>query len=325
MKKKVFAIMFLIGCISFSNAQPSLNDYKYIIVPNKYDFLNEADKFQLNSLTKFLFNKYGFTAIMEDESSTRELLSKPCLALRSNLFNNSGLFKTKLVVELRNCMNEVVFSTREGETREKDFAKAYNFALRDAFKSFERVDYAYQPKEEEVVSENDTKTSEQKEVEKLEEEIKVLKEEKELRAKEEVVAVVATEVAVKEEVAAVKEEVAPVVEEKVSVKEEVVALPVMIEQPDSQPVEEASTKLQETEKSVDKPDVSEVLYAQPIDNGFQLVDSGPKVVYKIKRSGTPDMYFVEGKQAIVYKSGSDWILEFYENNILIKKVLKIKF
>ena len=170
--------MFLIGCISFGNAQSSLNDYKYIIVPNKYDFLSEADKYQLNSLTKFLFNKYAFTAIMEDESSTKELLSEPCLALRTNLFNNSGLFKTKLVVELRNCRGEVVFSTREGETREKDYAKAFNFALRDAFKSFEGVDYAYQPKEEEVVSVNDTKASDQEKVEKLEEEIRVLKEEK---------------------------------------------------------------------------------------------------------------------------------------------------
>ena len=178
MKKKIFTIMFLIGCISFGNAQSSLNDYKYIIVPNKYDFLSEADKYQLNSLTKFLFNKYAFTAIMEDESSTKELLSEPCLALRTNLFNNSGLFKTKLVVELRNCRGEVVFSTREGETREKDYAKAFNFALRDAFKSFEGVDYAYQPKEEEVVSVNDTKASDQEKVEKLEEEIRVLKEEK---------------------------------------------------------------------------------------------------------------------------------------------------
>ncbi len=311
MKKKIFTIMFLIGCISFCNAQSSLNDYKYIIVPNKYDFLSEADKFQLNSLTKFLFNKYGFTAIMEDESSTKELFSEPCLALRSNLINNSSLFKTKLVVELRNCRGEVAFSTREGETREKDYAKAYNFALRDAFKSFEGVDYAYQPKEEGVVSVNDTKASDQEKVEKLEEEIRVLKEEKEIQAKEEVAAVVATELAVKEEVVAVVEEVAAPIEK--------------IEQSYSQPVKEESPKLQEAEKPSVKPDVTGVLDAQPIDNGFQLVDSTPKVIYKIKKSGTSDMYFVEGKQAIVYKSGSDWILEYYENDTLKKDILKIKF
>ena len=130
MKKIAFKIILLIGCITFGNAQSNLNDYKYIIVPSTYEFLKEANKYQLNALTKFLFNKYGFTAIMEDESLTQELLNKPCLALKSKLINNSGLFKTKLVVELRNCMNEVVFSTRQGETREKDFAKAFNFALR---------------------------------------------------------------------------------------------------------------------------------------------------------------------------------------------------
>lgn len=318
MKKKVFVVMILLSCIAFGNAQTSLNDYKYIIVPNKYDFLNEADKFQLNSLTKFLFNKYGFTAIMESESTMKELLSKPCLALRSNLIKNSSLFKTKLIVELRNCKNEVVFTTREGETREKDFAKAYNFALRDAFKSFEGVDYVYQPKEEEIVSVNDTKTSDQEKIEKLEEEVKVLKEEKELQAKEEVAAVVATEVAIKEEVVVVKEEV-------VEVKEEIEVPMEKTEQANTQSVQEASPKLGDTDKLEIKSDGSEVLYAQPIDNGFQLVDSSPKVVYKIKKSGTPDMYFVEGKQAMVYKSGSDWILEYYENDTLKKEILKIKF
>jgi hypothetical protein len=79
-------------------------------------------------------------------------------------------------------------------------------------------------------------------------------------------------------------------------------------------------------KPESKPEVrSDILYAQPTNNGFQLVDNTPKVVYKIKKSGTADTYFVEGKQAIIYKSGSDWILEYYENDTLIKEVLTIKF
>lgn len=115
----------------------------------------------------------------------------------------------------------------------------------------------------------------------------------------------------------VKEEVQEVKDEIIETKA-VVALPVVNKE---SPVVEQSPEMQETKAEVR----SDVLYAQPIDNGFQLVDTTPKVIYKIKRAGTADTYFVEGKQAIIYKSGSDWILEYYENDILKKEVLNIKF
>ena len=52
----------LIALIVVSNvySQSNLNDYKYVIVPNKFDFLKENDQYQLNSLAAFLFEKYGF-------------------------------------------------------------------------------------------------------------------------------------------------------------------------------------------------------------------------------------------------------------------------
>jgi hypothetical protein len=306
MKKTVFTIFLLVGCIIFSNAQSNLNDYKYVIVPNKYEFLKEADKYQLNSLTKFLFNKYGFMAIMEDESLTDELLKNKCLALTSNVISNSGLFKTKLTVELKNCKQEVIFTTQVGETREKDFAKAFNFALRGAFKSFQDVNYSYQPNVEKTALASDDNASEQEEVEKLKAEIEALKKEKEIQVKEEAKPIVEKEVQV------VEEEVEPVVEEKVE--------PVAEEK-----VEVKFKKVVEKRIHVQTEASSDVLYAQPIENGFQLVDSFPKVVYKIKRSSTKDMYFVEGTQAVIYKSDSDWILEYYENNVLKTKTLNIKF
>ena len=102
----------------------------------------------------------------------------------------------------------------------------------------------------------------------------------------------------------VKEEVEPMIEEKVEVVTKEVA---------------------EEKSQIQTVTSSDVLYAQTIDNGFQLVDSSPKVVYKIKRSSTNDMYFVEGKEAVIYKSGSDWILEYYENDTLKTKTLNIKF
>ena len=40
------------------NAQiEKLNDYKYVIIPEKFDFVNESDKYQTSSLTKFLLKR----------------------------------------------------------------------------------------------------------------------------------------------------------------------------------------------------------------------------------------------------------------------------
>ena len=67
------------------------------------------------------------------------------------------------------------------------------------------------------------------------------------------------------------------------------------------------------------------MYAQEIENGFQLVDSSPKVVYRIKSTGLSNTYIVEGKSAIVYKKGDDWVLEYYEGSVLKQDLLYIKF
>jgi len=141
----LFLIVFSFAFNS-SYAQNSLNDYKYVIVPVEYDFLGEEDKYQLNSLTKFLFNKYGFESIMSNEDYPSDLKKDVCKALSADVLNQSGFLKTKLEIELRDCKNQLVFSTKIGETRVKDYKKAYNLALRDAFTSFETINYKYNSK-----------------------------------------------------------------------------------------------------------------------------------------------------------------------------------
>ncbi len=53
MKTKFFSIfiscVFIIALTCFTT---NLNNYKYVLVPKKFDFLKEADQYQLNSLTK---------------------------------------------------------------------------------------------------------------------------------------------------------------------------------------------------------------------------------------------------------------------------------
>ena len=81
----------------------------------------------------------------------------------------------------------------------------------------------------------------------------------------------------------------------------------------------------ESAETIVKEALSSVLYAQQIENGYQLVDSSPKVVYRIKNSGLNNVFLVEGKNAIVYKKGDSWVLEYYSENNLKQEALNIKF
>jgi hypothetical protein len=281
----LFAIFFLvIGAFSQSN----LNNYKYVIVPAKYDFLKDKDQYQLNSLTAFLFNKYGFQTIMEGANYPEELIKNRCLALKSDLIKDSSMFKTKLSIELKDCYDQVIYTSEIGESREKEYNKAYNEALRAAFNSIEALSYKYEPlantTKEPVVQETKIDSGLTNEIEQLREEIQSLKKEKELVNSEKIEPVIT-----------------PVTKEVVK-----------------------DTMVEKTETTLKAPD-SDILYAQAIENGFQLVDSSPKVVYKIRKTSIVDVYLVEGKNATVYKRGADWIIEYYENNVLKQDVLNIKF
>lgn len=272
MKIKIFTILMSLAFISGAFSQTILNNYKYVIVPKKYDFLKEEDQFRLNGLTKFLFEKYGFLTLMEGDNYPDDLLNNRCLALHSNVINDSGLFKTKLKVELEDCTDKVVFTSVLGETREKDFGKAYTEALRNAFISFETISYKYEPKENKV---SDIKNQE------LKKEPETLKQEK-------------------------MAEVIPAEETKVNAIAAVVFKETAISPSDNK-------------------DISDILYAQATENGFQLVDSSPKMVYKIQKTGLSNVFLIDGKKGILYEKDGNWVLEIYDGNILKRETLNIKF
>lgn len=280
-----FVITFLIAGSVFS--QSNLNNYKYVIVPSKFDFLKEKDQYQLNALAKFLFNKYGFETLIEGESYPDDLARNRCLGLRSNVTKGSGMFKTKLTIALKNCDDQSVFVSKIGESREKEYGRAYTLALRSAFESVKELNHTYKPSEDNVVVSTTTEVEATSkvtmEIEALKNEIQNLKAEKETA---------------------------------------------LINQSEEQGIvqngrlEEGSNTSIETEL---KEVVSRVLYAQEIENGFQLVDSTPKVVYSVKQTGLDNVFLVEGKNAVLYKKENTWILEYYSGNTLKRQQLNIKF
>jgi len=142
MKKLLIFTSIFIGFISSTFGQ-DLNSYKYVIVPSTFEFLKEPNQYQINELTKFLFEKYGFEAYIEDEELPVELSQNRCKALMANVKNDSGLFSTKLVLVLKDCKNNQVFISEEGTSREKEYKTAYQESLRNAFESISAIDYKY--------------------------------------------------------------------------------------------------------------------------------------------------------------------------------------
>ena len=143
---KSFSISFLlIFYCSILFAQNNINSYKYILVPKQFEFQKSEDQYQLNSLTKFLFNKAGYTVLFTDENYPVDIATNSCLGLKTKVNDNSSFLKTKTNIELYDCYNNLVYATKEGVSKEKDYKKSYQEALRNAFTELSKLNYTYAP------------------------------------------------------------------------------------------------------------------------------------------------------------------------------------
>lgn len=72
---------------------------------------------------------------------------------------------------------------------------------------------------------------------------------------------------------------------------------------------------------------AQVLYAQAIANGYQLVDASPKVVMKIyKTSDASTFTAIKGTvQGVLIAKNNEWFFEYYQNDQLVSEKLNIKF
>ena len=267
-KKIIFTVSFILISL-YGIAQKSINDYKYIIVPKEYGFSKSEDQYQLNSLTKFLFNKYGYEAYFVDELP-EDLKVNRCLALMVEVTNDKGnMFKTKLEIKLKDCYDAVVMTSKIGESRLKVFEKAYNQALRDAFETFQNLDYKY-------------------------------------KATDSVEKAIVVKEQPKPEIVEVNNN------EQTEVKE---ALAGTIK------AEKATEIAVETSNKVKR----ELYYAQEIANGFQLVNSEPRVVMILLNTAAENVFIVKGKSAIVFKEDGFWYYSENDGELGEKTTMDIKF
>jgi len=141
MKKVVFILVFLSVNTLFS--QNKVDSYKYIVLQKQYEFQKVEDQHQLNSLAKFLFEKEGFLTFFSDDQIPSDLATNSCLGLKAKINSSPSFLSTKLSIDLLDCYNNVVFSSKEGKSKQKNFTKAYHEAFRKAFVSISNLNYTY--------------------------------------------------------------------------------------------------------------------------------------------------------------------------------------
>lgn len=247
MKKALLISLLFAGMASFAQ---NLNSYKYVVIPERFSLQREAGEYNLNSLTKMMFEKYGFT-VVDEKNLPDDIALNRCKGMYADLLKESGMFKTAVFITLKDCKGNVLFTSEKGDSKEKEYQKAYYEALRKASQSVAGLTYNYAGDDKNTVT-------------------------------------ITTPVT----------------------KTETVTVYVPSAQPEVQQVVNKNT-----------------LFAQPIANGYQLVDTTPKVVLKIYKTSQPDSFTAVGdaRNGVVFKKGNDWYFEYYKDDKLISEKLTIKF
>lgn len=247
MKNIILAVFLTISNLFVFGQEKKVNNYKFIIVPDRFDFLKHNDEYKTSSLTTFLLRKNGFTVVSNSGTYPKELRENLCKGLKADILDKSSMFKIKVILELRDCNGKLLYTSEEGVSRLKEFKKGFQEAIRNAHASMK--DVFHEP---------------------------------------------------------------VLVEERKEVKTDAV-LPVInnIETAQISPINNIA--------------LSTTLYAQPKENGFQLINLKPQVVFVILNTSVKGVFVIKDKNGLLYKKGENWIAEFYENGKLIEKKYQVKF
>ncbi|WP_437398113.1 hypothetical protein [Flagellimonas lutimaris] len=279
--KVVYILLFAMGLSGAVNAQ--LNNYKYIIVPKKFDAFKSQNQYQTSTLVKYYFTENGFTVVYDDALPV-DLAADRCLGLLTDIIDDSSMFTTKVSITLKDCNNIEVFRSIEGTSKIKEYDESYKQAIQNAFVSFSGMIYKYEPKQQNEVTENAGPVT----------------------------------VSFKDDVKSVEEKPKEHVLEQKATQEEQVYKSV-------EPKPTNIVKAVGEEKM--EPVPSSTLYAQPIERGYQLVDSTPKIVLKLVETSIENVFMTDfqGNNGVVFLQDGKWVLEYSENGKKVQKELNIKF
>lgn len=139
MKNKFMLLLLLVLSYGFSQ---SVNDYKAIIIPLKYDFLKTENQYRLQTITKMNLQKAGFQAFYATETIPAEITDR-CSLLYVDVQKENAFLVSKLFIVLKDCYGTEVYKSSIGKSREKEYEVAYVEALNLAFESVYSLSYKY--------------------------------------------------------------------------------------------------------------------------------------------------------------------------------------
>jgi hypothetical protein len=142
MKIKFLLLVFLTSFIGFSQ---SINDYKAVIVPVRFEFAKGDNPYRMSTIMKANFNKAGFVAFYDNEQLPDEY-SNRCEVLYSDIKKGSGFLVTKLSIEFKDCYGKVIYTSDIGKSNRKEYDLAYNECINLAFMSINSLHYKYNGK-----------------------------------------------------------------------------------------------------------------------------------------------------------------------------------
>ncbi|MGJ8743609.1 hypothetical protein [Polaribacter sp.] len=145
-KNIAITFIFLATLSTFSQIE-KLNNYNYVIVADKFEYLKSSDEYQTSSLTKFLLKKNGFEVFLSNEKLPTELFKNRCLALMATVVDDSNMFTIKSYIEFKDCFENVVYTTEVGKSKQKEYKKGYQEAIRRAHETLEEFTLDFQPSE----------------------------------------------------------------------------------------------------------------------------------------------------------------------------------
>lgn len=259
MKTRILLFFVLVTTYGFAQ---SINDYKAVIVPLKFDFLKTENQYRLATLTKFNLEKAGFTAFYTNDELPADYIGQRCNLLNVDVVKDNAFLATKLYVVFKDCYGKVVYTSETGKSKIKEYEPAYKEALDGAFVSIKALNYQYSGKviasEKQYVPQNNVP-----------------------------VATVATTAAVSTAAIA------------------------------SAPASSLNVNANN----------ADILYAQPTETGYQLIDKTPKVVMKLMKTSQENSFIAirDGVQGSLINKNNQWFFEYYKDDKLVSEPIAVKF
>ncbi|NJB37241.1 hypothetical protein [Croceivirga sp. JEA036] len=263
------SILMLVAMLTSSMFYAQFNDYKYIIVPKKFEAFKQENQYLTSTLIKHNLTEFGYTVVYDD-ALPPELKMNRCLGVTTDIDDSSSMFTTKLNLVFKDCNGVEVYTSLEGKSKIKEFKEAYKEAISRALEGLRGIPYNYNGDKGTIASTPS-------------------------------VSATTTTTQVQEE---------PVIT-LADNSAKTIKTPVATESAIERIEQTATTAVGSTSTPILK-EVGDILYAQPKQGGYQLVDSTPQVIYFLKSTAAPDVFIVEkeGKNGVVYKKDNTWFIEF---------------